>query len=87
MQDLYKVISRDEAIERFEGTILPMVIHDCEQDGIIDKPARREAWNNFTDYLCKGEEISDWQYENWSQPESCERNINPRAHRYNRPLY
>jgi hypothetical protein len=32
----------------------------------------REAWNNWTDGLCKDGEISDWQYENWSQPDSCD---------------
>ena len=71
MQDLYKVITRDEAIERFENNILPMVIQSCEQDGHVDGPARREAWNNWTDMLCKDGEISDWQYNNWTQPECC----------------
>ncbi len=75
MQDLYSVITRDEAILRFEQNILPMVIQSCEQDGELDGPARREAWNNWTDMLCKDGEISDWQYANWSQPECCERNV------------
>jgi hypothetical protein len=73
--NLREVINRDEAIQRFEEAILPMVIRDCEQDGEIDKPARREAWNNFTDFLCKSEEISDWQYENWEHPECTERRV------------
>jgi len=73
MKNLNSVISRERAIERFEETILPMVIRDCEQDGEFDEPARSEAWNNFTDYLCKSEVISDWQYANWSQPKCCDR--------------
>ena len=76
MQDLYKVITRDEAIERFEAFELPAVIEECEQDGELDGPARREAWNNYTDYLCKDDQISDWQYANWTQPECCERETN-----------
>ena len=50
--DLYSVMTRDEAIEDFITTVLPAVVEEYEQDGIIDGPARREAWNNFTDYLC-----------------------------------
>jgi len=42
-----------------------------EADGVPDWPARREAWNNWTDSLCKDYEISDWQYANWSQPSVC----------------
>ena len=75
MQDLYKVTTRDEAIQQFEETELPACIDSFEQDGELDGPARREAWNNFTDYLCKSNQISDWQYANWSQPECCERNV------------
>lgn len=33
-----------------------------------DDIARREAWNNYTDMLCKNGEISVKQYENWSNP-------------------
>ena len=71
--DLHSVMTRDEAIEDFITTVLPAVVEEYEQDGIIDEPARSEAWNNFTDYLCKDDLISDWQYNNWSQPDECER--------------
>ena len=71
--DLYSVMTRDQAIEDFITTVLPAVVEEYEQDGIIDEPARSEAWNNFTDYLCKDNLISDWQYNNWSQPDECER--------------
>jgi hypothetical protein len=33
-----------------------------------DKIAKRESWNNFTDSLCKSDNISLKQYENWDQP-------------------
>ena len=87
MEDLYSVITRDEAIERFEDTELPAVIAEFEQDGQVDGPARREAWNNWTDMLCKDGEISDWQYANWSQPECCERNVYRPASSFTRPLF
>ena len=70
-RDLNTVMTRDEAIEIFDNCILPIVAEQYEQDGRPDEVARRETWNNWTDSLCKDREISDWQYENWSQPDSC----------------
>tara|TARA_B100000700_G_scaffold285527_1_gene339603 strand:+ start:125 stop:298 length:174 start_codon:yes stop_codon:yes gene_type:complete len=55
----------------FEFEILPFVKEQYEQDGEIDWPARREAWNNWTDSLCQDGLISDWQYDNWSHPRCC----------------
>ena len=72
MQNLYKVMTRDEAIQQFEDFVLPYVIETFEQDGQPDKPARREEWNNWTDGLCKEGIISDWQYDNWTHPDCCE---------------
>ena len=66
--NLHRVITRAQAIKDFEGFILPLVRQEYEQDGIPDIPARREAWNNWTDSLCQNGQISDWQYENWSHP-------------------
>ena len=71
--NLYTVMTRDEAIEEFEAYILPSTIKSYEWDGMPDWPARREAWNNWTDSLCKDRRISDWQYNNWSQPDCCSR--------------
>ena len=33
-----------------------------------DKVAMRESWNNFTDSLCKDGEITESQYNTWSNP-------------------
>ena len=33
-----------------------------------DKVARSEAWNNYTDSLCKEGLISSKQYHNWTNP-------------------
>ena len=70
--NLSRVMTRDQAINEFELFVLPTVIEHKEQDGIIDRPARREAWNNWTDGLCKDNQISDWQYANWTQPRCCD---------------
>ena len=59
------VITLAEACATFIVEILPMIQEQYEQDGTPDIPARSEAWNNWTDALCKDEQISDWQYENW----------------------
>jgi len=72
MTNLDSVMTRDEAITCFEEQILPFIREEYEKDGIPDIPARCETWNNWTDGLCKDGEISDWQYENWSHPPSCD---------------
>ena len=33
-----------------------------------DSIMNRENFHNFTDYLCKNGEITDQQYNNWSNP-------------------
>ena len=33
-----------------------------------DKPARCEAWNNYTDSLCKDRLITPKQYSTWTNP-------------------
>ena len=68
---LYRVMTWNQAYESFENYVLPYTIEAYEQDGQPDWPARREAWNNWTDGLCKDGEISDWQYSNWSQSPLC----------------
>ena len=71
-RDLNTVMTRDEAIDIFDNHILPIVKQGMESDGEPDIPARSEAWNNWTDAMCKDGQISDWQYENWTHPASCE---------------
>lgn len=33
-----------------------------------DKIAKQQAWNDYTDSLCKDGIITNWQYNNWSNP-------------------
>ena len=70
-KNLYTVMTRDEAIDQFLESYLPAVQRAYEQDGEPDYIARREAWHNYTDFLCRSHKISDWQAENWSVPEIC----------------
>ena len=66
--NLDTVMTFDQACEQFIDCILPMIQEEYEQDGIPDMPARREAWNNWTDSLACDEQISDWQVHNWGHP-------------------
>jgi hypothetical protein len=70
-RDINNPILHAQAVENFNDFILPIVKQGMEQDGEPDYIARSEAWNNWTDSLCKDGQISDWQYENWSHPDSC----------------
>ena len=62
------VMTFAQACETFTLEILPMVQEAHEQDGIADYPARREAWNNWTDALSQDGDISDWEVDNWGHP-------------------
>jgi len=71
--NLHTVMKWQQAVEYFNESILPNHQRQYEQDGVPDIPARSEEWNNWTDSLCKSGIISDWQYANWSHPQTCER--------------
>ena len=66
------MLTEAQVIEQFEEMILPMVKNQYEQDGIIDKPARREYFNNYTDSLCKDGEITEELYNNICIPDRLE---------------
>ncbi len=53
------IASEEELSERFDAEILPLVI---EQYGEDDQPAINEAFNDWTDSLCKDGELHDEQY-------------------------
>ena len=79
MKNLDKVMKWEEAEDFFIENHLPISRTIERQNGLehceINKLMRREEWDNWTDALCKQGEISDWQYENWSQPECCSREV------------
>ena len=71
--NLRSVMTWKQAVEQFKDHVLPSVVATEKLYGRgPDLTMRRETWNNWTDSLCKNEQISDWQYNNWSQPECCE---------------
>ena len=70
-RDIPQVMKHADAVRYFEEVMMPLLRMIHESDGVPDIPARSEAWNNWTDSLCKDRRISDWQYENWSHPPSC----------------
>ena len=47
--------------ERFEMEVLPHVKAAHEEDGVIDRPARRESWCNFIDSLNKSGELTEYE--------------------------
>ena len=73
MDNLDTVMTRDEAIAEFEATELPGIIEveRSQGDGGFDEVMRSEAWNNYTDDLHQEHRISDWQYNEWTHPDSC----------------
>ena len=58
-------MTKKEVLLYFRAWLLPVV---RSQYGRKDKPAVREAWNNYTDELCKRGKITSRQYESWSNP-------------------
>ncbi len=64
-------MTKKEVVAEFKTFVLPHVKTAYEQDGRKDGVARREAWNNYTDALCKDRRITDSQYENWTHPPCC----------------
>lgn len=53
--------------EMFREDVLPHVIDRYEQDGIPDRPARREAWNNTVDAYIRDRQLPE-AAGNWSHP-------------------
>jgi hypothetical protein len=58
-------MTKTEVLRAFREDVLPSI---DEHYSKTDRVARREAWNNYTDALCKGGQISLAQYESWSNP-------------------
>lgn len=58
-------MTEQEIVADFEENILPAVI---AQYGNNDRAAKSEAFNNYTDSLCKDRQITTWQYEHIDNP-------------------
>ena len=69
-------MTKTEAVSLFKETVLPGIKRSEQRYGFsnrIDEVMRREAWNNFTDMLCKARTITSYQYETWVHPACCGR--------------
>ena len=54
-------MTKKQALEQFRSELKPYIPKG-------DVPAIREAWNNYTDSLCKDRLITEKQYETWTNP-------------------
>lgn len=59
-------MTKAEAVLYFKENILPDI---KKQEGKrVDEPMRSQAWNDYTDGLCKDRRITLKQYESWTNP-------------------
>lgn len=66
-------MNKTEATQIFRENILPDIIaHENETNGRPDKPARRQAWNDFTDGLARDGDITEKQRMTWLHPAGLE---------------
>jgi hypothetical protein len=68
-------MTKVEATQNFSTNVLGRVAQN-------DAPALCEAWNNFTDALCKAGKITDHQYSTWTHPRITKRAHELAAERY-----
>jgi hypothetical protein len=59
------MMNKKDALRLFREEVLPNII---KQYGKDDKPAQSQAWNDFTDALCKDKQITMKQCESWTNP-------------------
>jgi len=58
-------MNKRDVLEEFKRDILPIIV---QQYGKNDKPAVSQAWNDYTDMLCKDGQITQRQYDTWTNP-------------------
>ncbi len=56
-----------EALKQFKHDYPDYKFADL-RSGRLDRVARCECWNNWTDALCRAGEITMKQYEGWTNP-------------------
>jgi len=59
-------LTKKDALRAFKNVLNSDYVYYANIRG--DKVAMREFWNNFTDMLCKDGEITENQYNTWSNP-------------------
>jgi hypothetical protein len=66
-------MTRNQAWEEFKREVLPHIKQQYEKDGVPDKPARREAWNNYIDMLERDGRITTKAAASWGHPARLEK--------------
>jgi hypothetical protein len=62
-------MTKREAETEFRAHHMPAIVErEARQSGGVDKPLRRQSWNDYTDMLCKGGQITHRQYSSWTHP-------------------
>jgi len=56
-------MTKAEAINQFKE-----IYADYIEENRDDKVAIRTAWNDYTDFLMKDGDITEFQYNTWTQP-------------------
>jgi hypothetical protein len=63
-----KTLNKSQVDNSFINFLLPEIKQQYEQNGIKDKPARCEAYNNYVDSLQKSGEITEKQANKYCIP-------------------
>jgi hypothetical protein len=59
-------MTKAQAQNHFYKFILPGIIQ--AEQGVLDTPMRRQAWNEYVDQLRNDEQITEKQAETWNNP-------------------
>lgn len=65
-------MTKRDAISQFMKSTFARIKEVEDQLGRPDLPLRRELWSVYVDTLHRDGQITDWQANNWGQPEILE---------------
>ena len=65
-------MTNQDVLDQWVELELPYIRDTYEKDGIIDKPARRESFNNYVDFLAQDNHINEEQANNICLPDELE---------------
>ena len=64
-------MTKAQAVRMFKEVYMPTIRKHEQEYSRKDHLLRVQEWNSFTDMLCKDEQITKRQYNNWSVPNIC----------------
>ena len=65
-------MNKQQFDKHFKMEVLPLIAEQYESDGVPDRPARREYYNNEMDAFCKDGVITEQQANDWCISDSLE---------------